>query len=117
MRFGSELLQSQLGFRDHALVAFFLAERDELDIVVELAKETREAGERAVELLPLAHDALRARGESFQKLGASTSRSSAASLSLARSGSKMPPEQGQGLLDVVDDGLGFSAHLFLWFAK
>jgi len=25
----------------------------------------------------------------------------------------MPPEQGQGLLDVVDDGLGFSAHLFL----
>jgi hypothetical protein len=25
----------------------------------------------------------------------------------------MPPEQGQGLLDVVDYGLGFSAHLFL----
>jgi hypothetical protein len=25
----------------------------------------------------------------------------------------MPPEQGQGLLDVVDDGFGFSAHFFL----
>jgi hypothetical protein len=54
-----------------------------------------------------------ARAESFQKFGASTSRSSAASLALARSGSKMPPEQGQGLLDVVDHGFGLSAHLFL----
>ena len=52
---------ADLGFRDDALVALLLAERDELDIVVELANETREAGERAVELLPLAHDALRAR--------------------------------------------------------
>jgi hypothetical protein len=25
----------------------------------------------------------------------------------------MPPEQGQGLSDVVDDRLGFGAHLFL----
>ena len=61
MRFGPELLQRQFGFRDDALIALLLAERNELDIVVELANETREAGERAVELLPLAHDALRAR--------------------------------------------------------
>jgi hypothetical protein len=32
---------------------------------------------------------------------------------LARSGSKMPPEQGQGLSDVIDDRLGFGAHRFL----
>jgi hypothetical protein len=29
----------------------------------------------------------------------------------------MPPEQGQGLLDVVDDRLGFSAHRYLFAGK
>ena len=37
MRFGPELLQCRLGFRDDALIALLLAERHELDIVVELA--------------------------------------------------------------------------------
>ena len=54
-----------------------------------------------------------ARRLSLQKFGASASRSSSASLCLAWSGSKMPPEQGQGLSDVVDHRLGFGAHRFL----
>jgi hypothetical protein len=29
----------------------------------------------------------------------------------------MPPEQGQGLFDVVDDRLGFGAHRILGYAK
>jgi hypothetical protein len=61
MRFGSELPQSRLGFRDHALVAFFLSERDEPDIVVEFAGDTGEARQRSFKLLTLAHQALRAR--------------------------------------------------------
>jgi len=54
-----------------------------------------------------------ARLASFQKSGASASRSSALSLAFAWSGSKMPPKQRQGFLDVVDDRLGFSAHRVL----
>jgi hypothetical protein len=54
-----------------------------------------------------------ARSASFQKFGASASRSSSVSLAFAWSGSKMPPEQGQGLFDVVDERLGFGAHSFL----
>ena len=61
MSFGSELLQSRLGFRDHALVAFFLSKRDELDIVVKLAGDTGVTGQRRFELLTLAHEALRTR--------------------------------------------------------
>ena len=61
MRFGPKLLQRRLRFGDDTLIALLLAERNELDIVVELANETRKSGKRAVELLPLAHDALRAR--------------------------------------------------------
>ena len=48
-----------------------------------------------------------ARRLSLQKSGASASRSSAVSLVLAWSGSKMPPEQGQGLSDIVDDRTRF----------
>ncbi len=56
-----------------------------------------------------------ARGpESFQKLRRLRPwRSSSASRAFARSGSKMPPEQSQGLSDIVDDSLGFSAHRVL----
>ena len=41
MRLGPELLQRRLGFGDDARIALLLAERNELDIVVELANETR----------------------------------------------------------------------------
>ncbi len=49
-----------LGLGDDVLVALLLAEGDELDIVVELAGNAVEGGERGLELLALAHQALRA---------------------------------------------------------
>ena len=61
VRFGPELLQRRLGFRDDALVALLLTERDELNIVVKLECDPAEARERGFELLPLAHEALRPR--------------------------------------------------------
>src|SRR6478672_789153 len=59
MRFGPEPLQRRLGLRYDTLVALLLAERGELNIVLELASDPAEAGERGLQLLPLAHEALR----------------------------------------------------------
>jgi hypothetical protein len=47
---------------------------------------------------------------SFQKFGSSASLFSSESRLRALSTSKMPPQQSQGLLDVVDQSLNFRAH-------
>jgi hypothetical protein len=47
---------------------------------------------------------------SFQRFGSSVLAFSSASLMGALSQSKMPPQQGQGFVDVVDQLLGFGAH-------
>ena len=52
------------------------------------------------ELLALAHQLLRALGRSFQKSGSSAAAFSSASRALARSQSKMPPQQAHRLLDL-----------------
>jgi hypothetical protein len=51
-----------------------------------------------------------ARAVSFQRLGSSACLFSSASCAFALSKSKVPPQQAYGLLDVVDDALGFRAH-------
>jgi hypothetical protein len=53
-------LERILGLGDDALVPFFFAKGGKLDIVVELAGDAVEGGERGFELLALAHQALRA---------------------------------------------------------
>ena len=106
-----KLLQRGLGLGDDALVALLLAEGCQRDMVIERAMRSKLPSD--VSSCWRSRIRLWARRESFQKSGASASRSSAASRALARSGSKMPPEQGQGLSDVVDDRLGFGAHRFL----
>ena len=60
MRLLPQLGERGLGLGDDAGVAFFLAERDQRDIVVEFAGEAVEGAERGFELLALAHQALRA---------------------------------------------------------
>jgi hypothetical protein len=47
---------------------------------------------------------------SFQRLGSSVLAFSSASLMGALSQSKMPPQQGEGFVDAVDQFLRFSAH-------
>jgi len=47
---------------------------------------------------------------SFQRLGSSTRAFSAASSRSSLSGSKMPPQQGERLLDLADDGLDLGFH-------
>jgi hypothetical protein len=54
-----------------------------------------------------------ARLESFQKLGSSASLFSSARRRCAASTSKMPPQQSHGLLDVIDQILGFRAHCLI----
>ena len=49
-----------LGLGDDVFVALLLAESDEFDIVVQLADNTIEGGERSLKLLALAHQALSA---------------------------------------------------------
>jgi hypothetical protein len=48
--------------------------------------------------------------ESFQNLGSSAFAFSSSSRRRADSGSKMPPQQRQRLLDLLGDGLHFGAH-------
>jgi hypothetical protein len=52
-----------------------------------------------------------ARAGSFHRFGSSACWFSSASRARALSKSKMPPQQPDGLLDVVDDRLDFCAHL------
>ena len=52
-----------------------------------------------------------ARSGEFQRLGSSAAAFSSARRVLARSQSKMPPQQADRLLDLVDDRLDFGAHL------
>jgi hypothetical protein len=49
-----------LGLGDDVLVALLLAEGEELNVVVELADDALEDAKRGLELLALAHQALRA---------------------------------------------------------
>jgi hypothetical protein len=51
-----------------------------------------------------------ARAGSFQRFGSSTAAFSSARRFWDLSQSKMPPQQAQRLLDLVDLGLGFGAH-------
>jgi hypothetical protein len=51
-----------------------------------------------------------ARCWSFHRLGSSACRFNSASRARALSTSKMPPQQAERLLDLVDDGLDFGAH-------
>jgi hypothetical protein len=51
-----------------------------------------------------------ARSGSFQRPGSSTKPFSSASLCWDASQSKMPPQQGHTLLDLVDDGLDLGTH-------
>jgi hypothetical protein len=53
----------------------------------------------------------------FQRLGSSARAFSAASCSWARSKSKMPPQQSQGLLDGFDGILKFGTHGSLELSK
>ena len=55
-----ELGERGLGLGDDARIALFLAERDEGDIVVKIAGDAVEGGERGLDVLTLAHQALRA---------------------------------------------------------
>jgi len=48
--------------------------------------------------------------ESFQNAGSSAALFSSASRRVAVSTSKMPPQQSERLLDVIDEGLNFRAH-------
>jgi hypothetical protein len=48
--------------------------------------------------------------ESFQKLGSSAALFSSARRCVATSTSKMPPQQPDRLLDLIDEILGFRAH-------
>jgi hypothetical protein len=52
-----------------------------------------------------------ARAVSFQRLGSSACLFSSASCAFALSKSKVPPQQPDGLLDVIDHTLNFSAHV------
>lgn len=56
---GLQGLQRVFGFLDDALVAFFLAKLDQLDIVVELLFELFDAVDAVIELLAFAHQLLR----------------------------------------------------------
>src|SRR5690348_4468452 len=51
-----------------------------------------------------------ARLVSFQRFGSSAWAFSSSSRLRALSTSKMPPQQPDGLLDIIDDGLDFGAH-------
>jgi hypothetical protein len=51
-----------------------------------------------------------ARCGSFQRLGSSACEFSSASRARALSTSKMPPQQSERLLDLLDDGRDFRAH-------
>jgi hypothetical protein len=53
---------------------------------------------------------LLARCGSFQRLGSSACRFSSTSRARALSTSKMPPQQSDGLLDLLDDGDDFGTH-------
>jgi hypothetical protein len=52
-----------------------------------------------------------ARSLEFQRFGSSAAAFSSSSRFLARSQSKMPPQQADHLLDFIDKGLDFGAHL------
>jgi hypothetical protein len=54
-----------------------------------------------------------ARALSFHSFGSSAAALSSASRALARSQSKMPPQQTDGLPDFFNDGLDFGAHSIL----
>jgi hypothetical protein len=56
----AQALQCILGLGDDAFVSFLLTKRDKLDVVIELAGDAVEGGERSLDLLALAHQALRA---------------------------------------------------------
>jgi hypothetical protein len=60
MGFLPELDERGLGLDDDARIALFLAEGDEGDIVVKIAGDAVEGGERGLNMLTLAHQALRA---------------------------------------------------------
>jgi hypothetical protein len=60
VRFLAKLAQSGVGFRDNRLVALLFAELRKCDRVVALALDPVEACKRGLELLTLAHQALRA---------------------------------------------------------
>ena len=80
------------------------------DLVVELLLDPGDGGELILERGALLHHAGCARCGSFQRLGSSACRFSSASRARALSTSKMPPQQPDRLLDVIDDGFDFRAH-------
>jgi hypothetical protein len=57
-----QFVQSGLGLTDDRLIALLLAESNQRDVVVEFAGNALEGGERELELLALAHQALRTAG-------------------------------------------------------
>ena len=92
------------------LILLGLAELDHADVVVELALDPADGGELVLERAALLHQALGALIV-VPEIGIFGLRAfSSSSRRRAVSKSKMPPQQPDRLLDVIDNVLDFGAH-------
>ena len=93
------------------LVVFGLGQLDQAGGVVEFGFERRDRSESDLSSRLRSRISVCARCGSFQKSGASALAFSSSRRRTALSQSKMPPQQGERLLDLVDGSFGFCAHL------
>ena len=106
---GLEPAQRLLGLGDDLGVLLGLAELDHGELVVELLLDAADGGELVLERGALLHHALGALLV-VPEIGVFGLLVQLGEAPRALSKSKMPPQQPDRLLDVIDDGLGFRAH-------